>query len=83
MMRLVAWGRRHPRQGEPAAEAPLGGSIIAGARAALSSPYLLGICAYLFCYTVLSTALYFLQLEIVPKEFRRALTRCASSPPWI
>jgi AAA family ATP:ADP antiporter len=68
MMRLVAWGQRHPRQGEPAAEAPLGGSIIAGARAALSSPYLLGICAYLFCYTVLSTALYFLQLEIVPKE---------------
>jgi ATP:ADP antiporter, AAA family len=68
MLRLVAWGRRHPRAGEPAAEAPLGGSIIAGARAALSSPYLLGICGYLFCYTVLSTALYFLQLEIVPKE---------------
>jgi len=67
MARLIAWGRRHPRQGEPAPEEALGGSVLAGARAALSSPYLLAICAWLFCYTVLSTALYFLQVEIVPK----------------
>ncbi len=67
MMRLIAWGRKYPRKGEPAAEEALGGSILAGARAALSSPYLLAICGWLFCYTVLSTALYFLQVEIVPK----------------
>jgi AAA family ATP:ADP antiporter len=66
MLRLIAWGRRNPRQGEPAADAPLGGSVLAGARAALSSPYLLGICAYLLCYTVLSTSLYMLQVEILP-----------------
>jgi len=66
LLRLIAWGRRHPREGEPAADAPLGGSILAGARAALSSPYLLGICAYLLCYTALSTALYMLQVEILP-----------------
>ncbi|MFY9316666.1 MAG: MFS transporter, partial [Burkholderiales bacterium] len=65
MLRLVAWGRRYPRAGEPPAEAPLGGSVLAGLRATLASPYLLGICAYLFCYTVLSTALYFQQVEIV------------------
>lgn len=66
MMRLIAWGRQNPRQGDPAAEQALGGSILAGARAALSSPYLLAICGWLFCYTVLSTALYFMQVEIVP-----------------
>src|SRR5262245_1331307 len=62
---LLAWGRQHPRKGEARAEEPIGGSIAAGVRAALSSPYLLGICAYLLCYTTLSTALYFLQVEIV------------------
>jgi AAA family ATP:ADP antiporter len=67
MTRLLRWGQAHPRQGEPAADAPLGGSILAGARAALASPYLLGICAYLFCYTTLSTSLYMLQVEILPK----------------
>jgi AAA family ATP:ADP antiporter len=67
IFRLNAWSKRFPRKGEPPAEEPLGGSILAGLRAALSSPYLLAICGWLFCYTVLSTALYFLQVEIVPK----------------
>jgi len=65
MTRLIAWGRRYPRVGETSAEQPLGGSLLAGARDALASPYLLGICAYLFCYTVLSTSLYFQQVDIV------------------
>lgn len=65
ILRLLAWARRFPRQGERRAEEPIGGSIIAGAKAALSSPYLLGIGAYLLCYTVLSTSLYFHQVEIV------------------
>lgn len=62
---LAAWARRHPRRGEPSPEEPVGGSILAGARAALTSPYLLGISAWLLCYTVLSTSLYFQQVEIV------------------
>jgi ATP:ADP antiporter, AAA family len=62
---LARWARMHPRAGEPAPEAPLGGSILAGARAALTSPFLLAICGYLLCYTALSTALYFQQVEIV------------------
>lgn len=65
ILRLLAWARRFPRQGERRAEEPIGGSILAGAKAALSSPYLLGIGAYLLCYTVLSTSLYFHQVEIV------------------
>ena len=62
---LARWAGAHPRGAEPPAEAPLGGSILAGARAALTSPFLLAICGYLLCYTALSTALYFQQVEIV------------------
>ncbi|MDW8469361.1 MAG: hypothetical protein RML56_10685 [Burkholderiales bacterium] len=40
-------------------------AILAGARAALTSPFLLGIGGWLLCYTVLSTALYFQQVQIV------------------
>jgi AAA family ATP:ADP antiporter len=62
---LARWARAHPRAGDPPPEAPIGGSILAGARAALTSPFLLAICGYLLCYTALSTALYFQQVEIV------------------
>src|SRR5438105_14212427 len=62
---LGRWARTHPRAGDPPPDAPMGGSILAGVRATLSSPFLLGICGYLLCYTALSTALYFAQVEIV------------------
>jgi AAA family ATP:ADP antiporter len=62
---LARWARAHPRAGDPPPEQPIGGSILAGARAALTSPFLLAICGYLLCYTALSTALYFQQVEIV------------------
>jgi AAA family ATP:ADP antiporter len=65
VLMLGRWARTHRRPGDPAPDAPIGGSVIAGARAALSSPYLLAICGYLLCYTALSTALYFQQVEIV------------------
>lgn len=74
MLRLLAWGRAHPREGE-ASEEPAGGTLLAGARAALTSPYLLAICGYLFCYTVLSTSLYFQQIEIVGREMPGAAER--------
>ena len=73
--RLGHWSRRHPRAGEPKPEAPLGGSVLAGARAALTSPYLLAICGYLLCYTTLSTALYFQQIAIVGAEIADAAAR--------
>ena len=65
ILRLARWSRAHPRRGDPPQKAAIGGSVLAGARAALSSPFLLGICAYLLCYTALSTALYFEQVRIV------------------
>jgi AAA family ATP:ADP antiporter len=65
ILMLARWARAHPRAGDPPSEAPLGGSILAGVRAALGSPFLLAICGYLLCYTALSTALYFQQVTIV------------------
>jgi AAA family ATP:ADP antiporter len=62
---LARWANAHPRSGEAPPEAPIGGSILAGARAALTSPFLAAICGYLLCYTALSTALYFQQIDIV------------------
>ena len=61
---LSRWSRKYPKEGK-SADQPLGGSILAGAKAALSSPFLLAICGYLLCYTMLSTALYYQQVEIV------------------
>ena len=65
IVRIARWSQLHPRRGEPPADAPIGGDVLEGARAALTSPFLLAICGYLFCYTALSTALYFQQVEIV------------------
>lgn len=45
----------------------MGGSIWAGLRDVVLSPYLLGICVFLFCYSLLSTFLYFQQVELVPQ----------------
>jgi ATP:ADP antiporter, AAA family len=79
--RIADWAKRHPRAAEPPPDQPIGGSILAGARAALSSPFLLAICGYLFCYTALSTALYFHQVGIVrealpdPREQTRFFAR--------
>jgi len=50
---------------ERAAEAAMGGGILAGVRLVVRSPYLLGICAYLLLYTATSTFLYFEQAHIV------------------
>ncbi|HEX2565351.1 MAG TPA: MFS transporter [Burkholderiales bacterium] len=72
---LGRWARAHPRPHEPPPAQAIGGSVIAGARAALSSPFLLAISAYLLCYTVLSTALYFQQVEIVRAELPDAAER--------
>jgi len=78
---LARWAKHHPRAGDPPSEQPIGGSIIAGVRAVLSSPFLAAICGYLFCYTALSTTLYFQQVAIVreaipdPQEQTRFFAR--------
>ena len=40
-------------------EVPIGGSVWGGLTAVLRSPYLLGVCAYLFLHSTLFTMLYF------------------------
>jgi AAA family ATP:ADP antiporter len=62
---LRAWADRTGAIGT-AAEAPIGGSIWAGLTDLVRSPYLLGICAFLLAYSLLSTFLYFQQAELVP-----------------
>lgn len=47
---------------------PIGGSIWAGVRLALSSPYLLGICLYLFFLTTTATFLYLEQMRLVSEQ---------------
>ena len=51
--------------GRQAGDEIIGGSAADGFRLALRSPYLLGICGYMFLYTIGSTFLYFLQADIV------------------
>jgi len=52
-----------------ASDCALGGGIWAGVRDILRSPYLIGICFYLFCYTMLSTLLYLEMARLVADEF--------------
>lgn len=48
---------------------PIGGSILAGMRRALSSPYLINISIYMLLYTITSTLLYFQQAQIARDAF--------------
>ena len=70
---LLAWAPALPAQGRGTAP---GSRSAARSRPAcaprFSSPYLLGICAYLLCYTALSTTLYFQQV-------RSCALRCPTS----
>ena len=59
--------RQISRQGEP-----IGGSIWAGIRLAFSSPYLLGICLYLFFLTTTATFLYLEQMRLVSEQIPSA-----------
>ncbi len=62
-------GGRSDDPDNPGREEAVGGSIFAGAIRVLQSPYLLGICLYIFLYTATSTFLYFQQAHIVRGAF--------------
>ena len=66
ILRLRAWAVRHHVAPPAAQEAPLGGSMLGGIADVVRSPYLLGICLFLFCFSLLSTFLYFMQTELIP-----------------
>jgi AAA family ATP:ADP antiporter len=58
--------QRRPAQ---SSDAPIGGSVFAGWKHALASPYLLNVCFYILLFTITSTFLYFQQAEIVRQSF--------------
>lgn len=51
------------------------GSLWSGVIDVVRSPYLLGICGFLFFYSLLSTLLYFQQAELVPKAVSNSADR--------
>jgi ATP:ADP antiporter, AAA family len=75
--RLVHWAdsshattSASPPSSEPTgADEPMGGGVFAGIKLALRTPYLLGICLFIWLYTTLSTFLYFEQAHIVAAAF--------------
>jgi ATP:ADP antiporter, AAA family len=74
-------GREHVAEGARAGDRtgePLGGTVLEGVRAVMGSPYLLGICAFIWLYTTLSTFLYFIQAHIVERTFADTAARTAA-----
>ncbi|MBI3989699.1 MAG: MFS transporter [candidate division NC10 bacterium] len=58
-------------------EVSIGGGILTGVKLVFQSPYLLGICLYIWLYTTLSTFLYFEQAHIVVDTFAESKRRTA------
>ena len=55
----------------------LGGGVLSGIRAVLSSWYLAGICLFIWLYTTLATFLYFTQAHLVAQAFDDPAQRTA------
>jgi AAA family ATP:ADP antiporter len=65
---LDRWAMARPSRQISRKGEPIGGSIWAGVRLALSSRYLLGICLYLFFLTTTATFLYLEQMRLVSEQ---------------
>jgi AAA family ATP:ADP antiporter len=65
---LDCWSKQRPAQNIDRAGEAIGGGTWAGMRLALSSPYLLGICGYLFCLTTTATFLYMEQTRLIGEQ---------------
>lgn len=59
------------------AERPIGGTLWSGITHAISSPYLLGICAFMLLHAVTATLVYFQQADITAREFTDRAARTA------
>lgn len=78
ILRLRAWARRTGATGQGAdggEQHGLKGSVFGGLVDVLRSPYLRGLCVFLLGYTVLSTFLYFLGAEVIPKAISDSAER--------
>ena len=72
---LDQWSKQQPLSVEAKRGGAIGGSMLAGMRLAVSSPYLLGICAYLFLLTTTATFLYLEQTRLVGEQVASAQGR--------
>ena len=71
--RLNTWARIH---GSGKSEArPIGGSIWAGIKLTLNSPYLIGMSIYLLFLTLLATLIYFEQMRLVADQLKDSAAR--------
>ncbi len=75
ILRLRAWAEARGASLPVTREPPLGGSAFAGIADVLRSPYLLGICFFLLCFSLLSTFLYFMQTDLVPAAIHDSASR--------
>jgi AAA family ATP:ADP antiporter len=81
--RLIRWNAttfqkqkaKQDNETDNAMNKPLGGSVLAGIRLVLQSPYLLGIAVLMILFTTLSTFLYFQQAQIVRDSFASSAER--------
>jgi AAA family ATP:ADP antiporter len=70
IFQLRAWARRTGAAGHGdtrGEERALQGGVLGGLVDVVRSPYLLSLCVFLLAYTLLSTFLYFLGAEMIPK----------------
>jgi AAA family ATP:ADP antiporter len=78
ILRLRAWARAQGATGRTADDGErqaLQGGVFSGLVDVVRSPYLLALCAFLLGYTLLSTFLYFLSAELIPKVVTGSLAR--------
>jgi ATP:ADP antiporter, AAA family len=66
--RLDRWSKQQPAHRLTHPDDAIGGSMWAGLRLAVSSPYLLGICGYLFFLTTSATFLYLEQTKLIGEQ---------------
>ena len=72
---LRRWAERTGAAGRTNGEPAIGGTMWGGMRDIVRSPYLIGICLFLFGYSLLSTFLYFQQAELVPAALKDSAER--------
>ncbi len=81
IQQLVAWQMLQTDQDhlsdKQTAEQPIGGSVLAGIRLVMQSPYLLGIALLMLLFTMLATFLYVQQAQIIRDAFSDPADRTA------
>lgn len=75
--RLSAELRSKPGTIDRSGDTPIGGGVLDGIGHVLRSPYLLGICGYIFLYSIGSTFIYFQQAYIVEAAYTDRALRTA------